>query len=53
MDKTALAATLEDLRFLRYRWEVVSEMPRGRERDERLRAIKCRMHRLENDLRAA
>ena len=47
------AAILEDLRFLRYRREVVAEMPQGRERDERLNAIESRMLRLKKEMVAA
>jgi hypothetical protein len=49
----AIVSIEDDLRFLRYRREVVSEMPQGRERDERLKAIDSRMFRLEEEIQRA
>jgi hypothetical protein len=49
----AILSIENDLRFLRYRREVVSEMPQGRERDERLKAIDSRMFRLEEEIQRA
>jgi hypothetical protein len=46
---SANAAIDDDLRFLRYRREVVSQMPKGVEREERLNSIKIRMLRLERE----
>jgi hypothetical protein len=43
------AAIADDLRFLRYRREVISQMPEGREREERLNSIEIRMLRLEQE----
>ena len=49
MNPEASATIVDDLRFLRYRREVVSQMPAGHEREERLHAINSRMHRLERE----
>jgi hypothetical protein len=43
-------ATVEEIRFLRYRREVVLQMAEGQEREQLLWAINSRMHRLEHRL---
>jgi len=48
-DSEANPMTVEELRFLRYRREVVLQMPAGAEREELLLAINSRMFRLEHE----